>query len=315
MGALTLFVTADDVAGSLNALARDLRTRKEDARVLSLSPDPDLEFPVDLHQSVDGGRELLSVAGQTTHLHLVDLCFDHLGPWASPLKAKIEVGQVTLSLQFDGAISASMIRQELRAWGSRPRSCIATRPELAKKLQIDFLPPYLPISRAGYRPLRPGTRSREQKNKRARFYFAARRPMTHYPAVEALIDRWDAHDNRDVEVQIGKRHADVLARRRRTQITACGAKNYLSRSGLEALAAGLRVVSPNLGDWQEAYAALADGQAPPLMDAQHFEQHYQEILASTESDLQARAWAVKVLDPRRWWQHFGSYQGQASKVA
>lgn len=315
MQALTLIVVGDDVAGSMNALARDLRMRGQKVRVLSLDPRSEFGFPVDLYQNVDGGRELLSIAGQATRLHLVDTSFDHLGPWASPLKARAQVGQLELSLQFDGALNSTMIRQELDAWGSTPRLRICTRPGLAKAFGLDFLPPYLPIGRAKYRPVQPGTRMRAPKTRKARFYFAGRHPLQHYSGLESLMDRWEAREDKDLELQTAKAHGDVLTRRRRAHLSAGTGRGYFSRSTLEALAAGLRVVCPHLGDWQDAYSALAQGRKAPVLSLDDFERALEEVTPLSEPLAEARAWACQVLDPHRWISRFERVGDDKARVA
>lgn len=299
----------------MNALARDLRRLGAAVRVISLAPQPKLGFPVDLHQGIDGGRELLSVAGAATRLHLVDCSFDVLGSWVSPIQAKIQVGKVQLSMQFDGALSPAHARQELSKHKLDPGHCWSTRPELAKALGIDFIPPYLPIERAAYRPLLAGTRGRQSKSKRARFFFSARMPLLQYPEIEALLDRWEAGDRKDLDLRISGSHAEVLACRRRALVTACSGREHLSRSALEALAAGLLVVCPRLGPWISAYEALADGQPAPVLDQAQFLSAMDALTPETEPLLEARAWVSKVLDPKRWWQRFGAQSAQAVHVA
>lgn len=304
MAGLTLIVVADDVGGSMNALARDLRRQGHNARVISFAPDLSLGFPIDLYQGVDGGRELLSVAGQAEHLHLVDCSFDMLGPWASPLRAKIGVGRVRLSLQLDGALSVAHCKQELRAWKSQCTSCVATRPGLARALGVDFLPPYIPVQRANYRPLVAGTRKREGKNRSARFFFSAQHPLSNYPQVESLIEAWETKDGKDVEVLTGALHREVLRKRRRAHLTASTGSDYFSRSSLEAWAAGLRVVALSQDkSWTQAYEALAGAPAPAL-DRAAFERALDEMGASDPVDLAAQRWVHQLLDPRRWWGRF-----------
>lgn len=299
----------------MNALARDLRRLGQKVRVISLAPEPKLGFPVDLHQGIDGGRELLSVAGAATRLHLVDCSFDVLGSWVSPIQAKIKVGKVQLSMQFDGALNPEHAKQELQKQGLSAEDCWATRPELAKSLGVDFIPPYLPIERAPYRPLLAGARSRESKSKRARFFFSARMPLLQYPEIEALLDTWESGDRKDLDLRISGPHAEVLACRRRSLITACAGREHLSRSALEALAAGLLVVCPRLGPWIEAYEALADGQPAPVLDQAQFISAIERLTPETEPMLEARAWVAKVLDPQRWWRRFGAAPAQAVHVA
>lgn len=315
MDGLTLIVVSDDLAGSMNALARDLRRLGQVVRVISLAPQPKLGFPVDLHQGIDGGRELLSVAGAATRLHLVDCSFDVLGSWVSPIKAKIQVGKVQLSMQFDGALNATYVRQELRNHQVDPTQCWSTRPELAKELGVDFIPPYLPIERAPYRPLLPGARERQSKSERARFFFSARKPLLQYPEIEALLDTWESGERKDLDLRISGSHAEVLACRRRALVTACAGRQHLSRSALEALAAGLIVVCPRLGPWIEAYERLAEGQPAPVLDQAQFLSAMEALTPETEPLLEARAWVSKVLDPKRWWQRFGASSAQAVHVA
>lgn len=299
----------------MNALARDLRRLGQRVRVISLAPEPKLGFPVDLHQGIDGGRELLSVAGAATRLHLVDCSLDVLASWVSPIQAKIKVGKVKLSMQFDGALSPAIAEQELSKQGLDPAQCWATRPKLAKALGIDFIPPYLPIERAAYRPLLAGTRSRESKSRRARFFFSARMPLLQYPEIEALLDTWEAGERKDLDLRISGPHTEVLACRRRALVTACAGREHLSRSALEALAAGVRVVCPRLGPWIEAYEALADGQRAPVLDQAQFLGAMGALTPETEPLLEARAWVSKVLEPQRWWQRFGVAGAKAVHVA
>lgn len=314
MTGLTLIVVADDVGGSMNALARDLRRQGHNARVLSFAPELSLGFPIDLYQGVDGGRELLSVAGQAEHLHLVDCSFDMLGPWASPLRAKIEVGRVSLSLQMDGGLSVAHYKQELRAWKAQSTHCVATRPGLACTLGVEFLPPYIPVQQANYRPLVTGTRQRENKNRNARFFFSAQHPLSNYPQVESLLDAWEAQDGKDVEVLTGAHHREVLRKRRRAHLTVSTGSDYYSRSCLEAWAAGLRVVALSQDPtWVQAYEALAGGPSPAL-DKASFEQALSQVDAHQVPDLDAHRWAHQLLDPRRWWTRFarGSAVARAS---
>lgn len=299
----------------MNALARDLRRLGQNTRVISLAPQPKLGFPVDLHQGIDGGRELLSVAGAATRLHLVDCCFDVLGSWVSPIQSKIQVGKVKLSMQFDGALSGTHAKQELDAQNLAPENCWSTRPQLAKDLGVDFLPPYLPIERAPYRPLLLGTRSDQSARHRARFFFSARMPLTQYPEVEALLDTWESGDRKDLDLRISGTHAEVLACRRRSLVTACAGRQHLSRSSLEALAAGLRVVCPRLGPWITAYEALADGASAPVLDQAQFLSAMDSLTPRTEPMLEARAWVSKVLAPQRWWRRFGASTTTAVHVA
>lgn len=300
----------------MNALARDLRRQGHNTRVISFAPDPKLDFPRDLYAGmIDGGRELLSVAGAADRLHLVDCDFDMLGPWASPLKAKVQVGRIALSMQFDGALTAGHARRECSAWAGKVSRCWATRPALARALDVDFLPPYLPIERPAYRPLVQETRSRQGRTQSACFFYSGCLPLSHYPELEALIDQWEGTGTGKARVLDAAKHGVVLAERRRAHIMGNTGDSHFSRSALEAWAAGLRVVSLRQGPWQDAYAALAGGQGAPALDREGFTRALSEIELATPPDLQARAWVSKVLDPRRWWQCFAARpeaQGEGS---
>lgn len=305
----------DDLGGSMNALARELRRRGHNTRVLSLAPDPELGFPVDLHASIDAGRELLAVADSCTRLHMVDCAFELLGPWASIIKEKIEAGQAELSLQFDGEMPRSQALAEQKAWGNKISRQWATRPVLAEQLGCDFYPPYLEIQRPGYLPVAPGTRSRETKDRRARFFYAGRFPLVQYPAVEALVEQWEDLSGGELKVLTRAEHRMVLSERRFASFTACNGVDYLSRSTLEALAAGLHVVSPFLGTWCEAYQDLAGGKAVPCLDVEQYRKCLSDVQAYLEPDLEARRWVQALLQPERWIAAFSQEAAAAARVA
>ena len=164
--ARVLMIAAQDVGGSLYYLGQELRRQgKFQCRLLTLGRDERAAFPGDLDQIYDGGEELKALLAAADVLHLVDCLPEELNLFGRPLSEWIESRRrLKVALQFDGRtpiVSGKAGEARVQTAKERGWSTWSTRPGLATRLGIDFLPPFIPWWRGPWSPLAPGTRKRE----------------------------------------------------------------------------------------------------------------------------------------------------------
>lgn len=304
-----LIVVPDDLGGSLHALARYLRyTRAAQLRVMSIEPDLALGFPRDLHEVPDGGQECLELIEGCQVLHAVDCDPFSFLESGDSLKKAIDTGRCTVSVQIDGTLSPAQNEELIRSSRERGWPVIATSARIAKTYALPFLPPFVPWWEGPYRPLLPGTRGREATRRPTVLQLASRRPLEAMPHLEDLADSIDdaGIENVVLDVMIGVSFPRLLQRRRWAHASLCPGEGGLSRGALEALVAGVPVISRVDRADLAVYEDLAGGEPAPVVgpETETMLAFIEGIQARQDGDASLRPWAKRVLDPERWSSYF-----------
>lgn len=297
-----LVIAARDPGGSLYHLTQALRRRAmADVRLVVLDAPARACFPSDIVDIHDGGGELRELVRSADVLHFVDLVPDRLELLDTNVAMRTRSG-TRVCVQLDGNLSRTdtlHVQTTARRYGW---SLLATRPGLAGRFGAHFLPPFVPYWRAPWMPLTEGTRSRESLRRAAIVFVSSLVPLQQNPTLEAMVDRAEAHtsDRLRLEIMTAMAHRHVLRRRRSSHLTLTASRDGLGRNALEALAQGVRVVADLDPDLGGSYAALAGGEPPPIIASTQLEATIAGLDPRQPSDEHARRWAVRVLDPMRW---------------
>lgn len=298
-----LFIAAEDVGASLAHLAYALRrTGKAQARVVVANRDPVAGWSEDIVEPVDGGAEARHLLAHADALHLVDIDPTTAELFGRPLRGAAEriPGGV---IQIDRAPRSAWPGLEDAAI-SRGWALVTTRADVADATRATLLAPFVPLGRAPWVPLAPGTRMRESVRRPAVVFASSRIPFRRRPALERLVDAADdmVRGGQLLETVVGRPQHQVLRKRRFAHLTLCSSNrglHTLATSAFESLAQGVAVVTDSAPEALERYATLA-GAPAPVLGVDGLDAAVAAMQARGDGDPQLRAWAERAMNPARW---------------
>ncbi len=299
-------LAASDVGGSEYYLAHELRRRDlVDIRLAVLDVHRGATFPADVSEILDGGAELWALIDQADVLHFVDLVPDQISILGRSLGARLEArGRTRTVVQFDGGLSVARQRLATQLARERGWALVSTRPGLAARWGAHFVPPFVPWWHAAWRPLVAGTRKRESLRRPGIVFVSSLAAVHRNRVLENMLDRVEAHTGESLRLEVMTRmpHRNILRRRRFSHLCLTASADGLGRSALESLCQGVSVIADLDRNLARCYAALADGELPPVSASSCLEERIEAIDPRGPTDPSLRKWATRVLAPQRWFE-------------